>query len=137
VEPRAEDRASAAEVSRVAGGASELVLRLPDGSEIVLPTSLVKILAATASELSMGHAVTVLASNVRLTPAEVGELLGLSRPFVVRLLDAGEIPSEHLPRSQHRLVRLADVLDFQARRERRRTGRRRIADAVESTDLPY
>lgn len=41
----------------------------------------------------MGHAVTVLASHVRLTPAEVGELLGLSRPFVVRLLDAGEIPS--------------------------------------------
>lgn len=137
VEPRAEDRVSAAEVSRVAGDASELVLRLPDGSEIVLPTSLVKVLAATASELSMGHAVTVLASNVRLTPAEVGELLGLSRPFVVRLLDAGEIPSEHLPGSRHRLVRLADVLDFQARRERRRTGRRRIAAAVESADLPY
>jgi excisionase family DNA binding protein len=137
VEPRAEDRVSTAEVSRVAGDASELVLRLPDGSEIVLPSSLVKVLAATASELSMGHAVTVLASNVRLTPAEVGELLGLSRPFVVRLLDAGEIPSEHLPGSRHRLVRLADVLDFQARRERRRSGRRRIADAVESADLPY
>lgn len=137
VEPRAEDRVSAAKVSRIAGDASELVLRLPDGSEIVLPTSLVKVLAATANELSMGHAVTVLASNVRLTPAEVGELLGLSRPFVVRLLDAGEIPSEHLPGSRHRLVRLADVLDFQARRERRRTGRRRIADAVESADLPY
>lgn len=137
VEPRAEDRASTAEVSRLAGDASELVLRLPDGSEIVLPTSLVKVLAATASELSMGHAVTVLASNVRLTPTEVGELLGLSRPFVVRLLDGGEIPSEHLPGSRHRLVRLADVLDFQARRERRRTGRRRIADAVESADLPY
>lgn len=93
VEPRAEDRVSAAKVSRIAGDASELVLRLPDGSEIVLPTSLVKVLAATANELSMGHAVTVLASHVRLTPAEVGELLGLSRPFVVRLLDAGEIPS--------------------------------------------
>lgn len=137
VEPRAEDRVSAAEVSRVASDASELVLRLPDGSEIVLPTSLVKILAATAGELSIGHAVTVLASNVQLTPAEVGELLGLSRPFIVRLLDAGEIPSERLPGSRHRLVRLADVLDFQARRERRRNGRRRIAAAVESTDLPY
>jgi excisionase family DNA binding protein len=72
-----------------------------------------------------------------LTPAEVGELLGLSRPFVVRLLDGGEIPSEHLPGSRHRVVQLADVLDFQARRERRRTGRRRVADAVESADLPY
>lgn len=137
VEPRAEERASAAEVGRMAASASELVLRLPDGSEIILPASLVKVLAATASELSVGHAVTVLASDVGLTPAEVGELLGLSRPFVARLLDAGEIPSEHLPGSRHRVVRLADVLEFQARRERRRTGRRRIADAVESADLPY
>jgi excisionase family DNA binding protein len=137
VEPRAEDRVSTAEVSRAVNGVSELVLRLPDGSEIILPAPLVKVLVATASELSEGHEVTVLASDVRLTPAEAGELLGLSRPFVARLLDAGEIPSEHLPGSRHRVVRLADVIDFQARRERRRTGRRRIADAVESAALPY
>jgi len=37
----------------------------------------------------------------------------LSRSFVARLLDAGEIPSEHLPDSRHRVVRLADVLEFQ------------------------
>lgn len=137
VEPRAEDRACAAEVSRLAAGTRELTLRLPDGNEIVLPAALVQVLATTATELSAGHAVTVLASEVRLTPAEVAELLGLSRPFVARLLDAGEIPSEHLPGSRHRTIRLADVLDFQARRERRRAGRRRIADAVESADLPY
>jgi hypothetical protein len=35
------------------------------------------------------------------------------------------------------VVQLADVLDFQTRRERRRTGRRQIADVVESADLPY
>jgi len=75
----------------------------------------------------------VLATEVRLTPAEVGELLGLSRPFVARLLDAGEIPSDRLPDSRHRVVHLADVLEFQLRRERRRAGRRRIADAA---DLP-
>ena len=75
----------------------------------------------------------MLATEVRLTPAEVGELLGLSRPFVARLLDAGEIPSDRLPDSRHRVVHLADVLEFQLRRERRRAGRRRIADAA---DLP-
>jgi phosphoketolase len=56
---------------------------------------------------------------------------------VVRLLDAGDIPSEHLPDSKHRVVRLVDVLKFQARRERRREGRRRIVDAVHDADLPY
>jgi excisionase family DNA binding protein len=137
VEPRSDDQASTTQVSRLAPDSVELVLRMTDGTEIALPRSLVSVLLASAGELSEGHAVTILASEVRLTPAEVGELLGLSRPFVVRLLDDGEIPSEHLPGSRHRVVRLVDVLKFQARRERRNAGRRRVADAVSAADLPY
>src|SRR5262249_6492610 len=128
VEPRLDDRESAAAVRRMATGVTGLSLRLPDGREIALPPSLVTILLAPAGELSEGHAVTVLASEVMLTPAETGELLGLSRPFVVRLIDAGDLPAEHLPGSRHRVVRLSDVLEFQTRRERRRTGRRRVAE---------
>jgi len=131
IEPDPADRDRAAAVSRAADGVSEATLRLPSGEEIALPAPLVAVLRASAGELSQGHGITVLATEVRLTPAEAGELLGLSRPFVARLLDAGEIPAEHLPGSRHRVVRLTDILEFQARRERRRAGRRRVADAVE------
>ena len=137
VEPRPDDRDSAAAVSRIAADGTELTLRLPDGREIILPASLVKVLLASAGQLAAGHAVTVLASEVRLSPAEVGDLLGLSRPFVVRLIDTGQLRAEHLPDSRHRVVRLSDVLEFQARRERRREGRRRLVEAVEDADLPY
>jgi excisionase family DNA binding protein len=137
VEPTPADRDRVAAISRATAGASEATLRLPSGEEVTLPESLVAVLIASAGQLSQGHGVTVLATEAWLTPAEAGELLGLSRPFVVRLLDAGEIPAEHLPGSKHRLVRLADVLEFQDRRERRRAGRRRIADAVHAADLPY
>ncbi|WP_433227139.1 helix-turn-helix transcriptional regulator [Microtetraspora malaysiensis] len=47
-------------------------------------------------------------------------MLGLSRPFVARLLDEREIPSQHLPGSRHRVVRLTDVLEFQAQRAAKR-----------------
>ena len=137
VEPTSDDRDRATAISRATAGISQATLLLPDGQEIALPESLVAVLIASAGQFSQGHGVTVLATEVRLSPAEAGELLGLSRPFVVRLLDAGEILSEHLPGSKHRVVRLADVLRFQARRERRREGRRRIADAVHAADLPY
>jgi excisionase family DNA binding protein len=137
VEPRPDERASAAAVSKIDAAVTELVLRLPDGQEINLPAALVKILVASADELSAGHAVTVLPSEVLLTPAEVGELLGLSRPFVVRLIDNGNLPAEHLPDSKHRVVRLSDVLAFQARRDRRREGRQRIAETVKQAGLPY
>ncbi len=72
-----------------------------------------------------------------LSPTEVAELLGLSKPFVIRLLDAGDIPSMNLADSRHRAVRRADVLAFQARRERRREGRRRIGDALGGAGQPF
>jgi excisionase family DNA binding protein len=138
VEPKKAERESAAQVARAVGSRrSSLMLQLPDGTAVPLPRALVEVLRASADELADGHAVTVLPSEVALSPAEAAELLGLSRPFVVRLLDQGEIPSERLPRSRHRRVLLSDVLAFQARRDRRRTGRQRIAAAVEEAGLPY
>lgn len=141
VEPRAADQESAAALSRIRADARWLLVRQGEGEELdeefPLPPMLVEVLMASAEELAEGHAVTVLASESLLTPAEAGELLGLSRPFVVRLMDSGQLPAQNLPASTHRVARLADVLDFQARRERRRLGRRQVADAVHDADLPY
>lgn len=137
VDPGPGEQAVAAQLRDAASGADGLVLRLPDGQELALPEALGRLLLASADELSGGHAVTVLASEVLLTPAEVGRLLGLSRPYVARLLDDAVLASEHLPGSRHRVVKLADLLQFQARRDRRRTGRQRIGEAVRAADLPY
>jgi excisionase family DNA binding protein len=139
VKPGTDQARSAGEVAEAMAAESGegIVLALPDGRRLPLPESLVDVVRATAKELAEGHAVTVLPADTVLTPAEVGELLGLSRPFVVRLLDEGEIASERLPGSRHRRVRLADVLAFAERRDRRREGRRRVAEAVAEADLPY
>jgi excisionase family DNA binding protein len=118
-------------------GDGELVLRTADGTEITLPSSLLRLVVSAANNLAAGHAVMAIPAEVTLTPAEAAELLGLSRPFVARLLDRGDIPSELLPDSRHRRIRLEDVLTFQARRERRAEGRRRIADIAATADLPY
>lgn len=114
-----------------------VVLSFPDGRSVSLPASLVELVRSTACELASGRAVTVLPADTTLTPAEAAELLGLSRPFVVRLLDDGVIASERLPRSRHRRVLLDDVLGFAEQRERRRQGRRQIGEAIDGADLPY
>jgi len=115
----------------------ELVLRTADGTEISLPASLLRLVVSVANSLAAGRAVMAIPAEVTLTPAEAAELLGLSRPFVARLLERGDIPSELLPESRHRRVKLEDVLAFQDRRERRSEGRRRIADIAATADLPY
>lgn len=138
VEPGADQRAPAGAVAEaMERSAGAVVLTFSDGREVALPVSLAAVLRASAREVADGHALTVLPSDAMLTPAEAAELLGLSRPFVARLLDEGEIPSERLPSSRHRRIRLADVLAFAERREQRREGRRRVADAVADAGLPY
>jgi len=139
VEPTASERDSAAQIALATASAEgeSFTLQAPDGSVVPLSAALLGILRASADELAGGHAVTVLPSEVSLSPAEAAELLGLSRPFVVRLLDQGDIPSQRLPRSRHRRVLLTAVLEFQAQRDRRRTGRQRIAALIEDAELPY
>jgi excisionase family DNA binding protein len=118
-------------------GGGELVLRTADGTEISLPASFLQLVVSAANTLAAGQAVMTIAAEVSLTPAEAAELLGLSRPFVARLLERGDIPSELLPESRHRRIKLEDVLAFQTRRSRRAAGRRRIADIAATADLPY
>jgi excisionase family DNA binding protein len=118
-------------------GGGELVLRTADGTEISLPSSLLRLVVSAANNLAAGRAVMAIPAEVMLTPTEAAELLGLSRPFVARLLERGDIPSELLPESRHRRIKLGDVLAFQDRRERRSEGRSRIADIAATADLPY
>jgi excisionase family DNA binding protein len=118
-------------------GGGELVLRTADGTEISLPSSLLRLVVSAANNLAAGRAVMAIPAEVMLTPTEAAELLGLSRPFVARLLERGDIPSELLPESRHRRIKLGDVLAFQDRRERRLEGRSRIADIAATADLPY
>jgi excisionase family DNA binding protein len=118
-------------------GDGELILRSADGTEITLPPSLLRLVVSAANDLAAGHAVMAIPAEVTLTPAEAAELLGLSRPFVARLIERGDIPSEFLPESRHRRIKLEDVLTFQTRRERRAEGRRRIADIATTAGLPY
>jgi excisionase family DNA binding protein len=110
------------------------------GVRVDLPEELARLLRRASQEIAAGHNITILRSDEVLTPNEAAEVLGVSRQYLTRLLDDGRIPAETLADSSHRRVRLADVLDFQAERERRREGiaefRRAVADA-EATEATY
>jgi excisionase family DNA binding protein len=139
VESSADERASATLLADAFTEPTDSTFALvrDDGTYVPLSPGLISVLRASIDELAEGHAVTVLPSETELTPAEAAEILGLSRPFIVRLLDAGDIPSRNLPNSRHRRVKLSDLVAFQTRRDRRRSGRQRIAEIVEAAELPY
>jgi len=63
------------------------------GNEVPIPREMHDVLLQVAQALTAGMGVNVAPLNATLTTQEAAEYLGVSRPTVVRLLDAGEIRS--------------------------------------------
>ena len=79
--------------------------------------------------MNAGKAVTVAPQSQLLTTQQAADLLGVSRPTVVKLIEDGALPAD-TPGKRRRLVELDDALDDRARRPR---PRRRIQAASWST----
>lgn len=88
-------------------------LRGPDGATIELPAEVYEVLRDVIDAMASGHAIAVAPRDQQMTTQQAAELLGISRPTLVRLLTDGEIP--YTQPGRHRRVRLADVLDYQQR----------------------
>ena len=95
----------------------------PDGKTQVLPTTLYSFLCTLLADLKAGHSVTILQSNADLTTVEASKLLGVSRQFLIGLLEKNEIPYHMV--GTHRRLYARDVLAYKAKRD---TARRKTLD---------
>ena len=90
------------------------ILRAQDGSEVTLPDELLEILSTAVHSLANGQAINVAPVNLHLTTQQAADILSISRPSLVKLLESGEIPFECVGTGTHRRVRLSDLLDYQS-----------------------
>ena len=98
-----------------------LLVGAGEGDQIELPAALFDVLVQVAGAFVEGRAVTVAPQGTSLTTQEVADLLGVSRPTVVRLVEAGVLPAERV--GNRRRVLLADALAY---REQRRAAQYRM-----------
>ncbi len=105
-----------------ANGVSDLLALLSTGESITLttgtesaalPEPVRRVLLDVLQNLSRGTAVTVAPHRTVLTTQEAADILGITRPTLVRLLEAGDIP--FTTPGRHRRVQLTDVLAYQRR----------------------
>lgn len=122
-----------ADVDRV-----QLSLRGSNGEsdELVLPGHVLQILLKVLSEMSQGNAVSVLPYHQEISTQEAANLLNVSRPFLVRLLEDGALPFRKV--GAHRRVKLQDVLAYQSGTDQqRRQTLHELTQLAQDEDMGY
>ncbi|MEN9619956.1 MAG: hypothetical protein RL499_149 [Actinomycetota bacterium] len=88
----------------------------PDaGEQIELPEEMYRLLVHVTDAMSRGMAVTIAPRSTTLTTSQAAELLGISRPTLIKFLDEGRISFTKV--NSHRRLSLHDVLQFQKARQ--------------------
>mgnify|MGYP001547497005 FL=1 len=115
------DAEALADVERVLRSTASPVFLAAGEHEAVFPEELRAVITNVVMALRRGQAITLAPHALRLTTQQAADLLGISRPTLVKLLADGKIPFE--TPNRHRRIQLSDLLIYQATRrtERRDT----------------
>src|SRR4051812_9301871 len=73
-----------------------LKLVASNGREFVLPPSVVHLLRQVVGALAEGQVVSLVPLHKELTTQEAADLLNVSRPYLIRLLNKGALPYSKL-----------------------------------------
>jgi excisionase family DNA binding protein len=109
-------------------GKQEFVLLIPAGA--------VRLLLNILTQMSEGNAVTLIPINAELTTQEAADLLHVSRPFLVRLLEQGDIPYHKV--GTHRRIKLTEILAYKKKMEAvSRKAREELTREAQELDMGY
>jgi excisionase family DNA binding protein len=88
------------------------------GETVAIPPAVRTLLAEIARNMEVGKAVSVVAEHHELTTQRAANILGVSRPFLVRMLEEGKLAFHMV--GTHRRLYLSDLLEYKAERDRAR-----------------
>jgi excisionase family DNA binding protein len=87
----------------------------PDGESRSLPESLYLFLVELIGLINKGRSVMIVRNQAKLTTMEAANMLGVSRQFLVNLLEKGDIPYHMV--GTHRRIYAQDLFEYKAQRD--------------------
>lgn len=116
--PSEADAVLAKETSRMLAShirdSDPIELKIPDlpsaEGTLRLPVSAVRLLVRILEEMARGNAVTLIPVHAELTTQEAAEMLNISRPSLIQLLDEGKIDYRRV--GTHRRVRFEGLMKY-------------------------
>ena len=97
-----------------------MTFRAQDHEEasLSLPPDLLNLLLELLGQIANGCGVSIIPIHSELTTSQAANLLGVSRPFVITLIERGELPCRKV--GSHRRIRLPDLLEYKQRDDQQR-----------------
>lgn len=110
---------------------AEVVVLRRDGrrESAPLPASLLAVVREILAAAVEGGRLAVLPEDTEVSPEQAAQILGVSRPLVVRRMDAGVLPFRYV--GSHRRCLLRDVIELRNKDRPIREAQRELADATE------
>jgi excisionase family DNA binding protein len=129
-----EDRKLLEQISHEVIGDKRPALIGRDNERIELPEPIYHLLVRVVQALQEGNSIILMPENEPMTTQAAADYLGVSRPFLVKILEGGEIPFHNV--GTHRRVLLKDLRSYEKQRdEQRRKGMKKLFDQVDDEGL--
>jgi excisionase family DNA binding protein len=80
------------------------------GEKIILPLKALNLLGEILKAMSQGKPISIVPLATEVTTQSAAEILGCSRPYLVKLLEEGKI--EYTKVGKHRRIKYEDVIDY-------------------------
>ena len=113
-----------------------LVTDVEQESPIELPTGAVRLLLNILEAMADGYGVTMMPVGAELTTSQAADILNVSRPYVVKLVEEGKLP--HHKVGKHRRLKLEDVVEYKAvTRKRSKELLGELTDEAQKLDMGY
>jgi len=123
--PSENDRFAAKQLRRIlASKMGEDTVSLPfiddnkSRQEVILSPALAQLLFDVLRHISKGEAVTLVPVAQKMTTQQAADILNVSRPYLIGILDKGKIPFDKVGR--HRRIKADDIFVYKAKRDQER-----------------
>lgn len=111
--------------------------KIRDSAEYIpIPKNAFAMLQEILTDMSEGKSIAIVTAESELSTQQVAEILKISRPHLIKLLEKGEMPYRMV--GSHRRLRLADVSVYETKiKAARERHLQLLAEQAQALDLGY